>query len=84
MILSAVLGNYSALVVVSELQDRGVAVKMLTSDGLPVASEIARGVGLSNIKRMADLKVAIAHVGSTEETDLVCRRRWIRGSVPGR
>ena len=70
MILSAVLGNYSDLVVVSELQDRGVAVKMLTGDGLPVASEIARGVGLNNIKSMADLKATIAQAGNNEKTDL--------------
>ena len=30
---------------IAELQDHGVAVKMLTGDALPVASEIARGVG---------------------------------------
>src|ERR1035441_7488808 len=41
---------------IAELQDRGVAVKMLTGDALPVASEIARGVGLNNISRIADLK----------------------------
>jgi plasma-membrane proton-efflux P-type ATPase len=45
---------------IAALQDHGVAVKMLTGDALPVASEIARGVGLPNIKRMADLKAASA------------------------
>lgn len=40
------------------LKDRGVAVKMLTGDALAVASEIAHGVGLVNIRRMADLKAA--------------------------
>jgi len=55
---------------IAELQDRGVAVKMLTGDALPVASEIARGVGLPNIKRMADLKTAIAQAGSNEKLDL--------------
>jgi len=55
---------------IAELQDRGVAVKMLTGDALPVASEIARGVGLNNIKRMADLKTAIAHYGGNENQDL--------------
>jgi len=43
---------------IAELEDRGVAVKMLTGDALPVASEIARVVGLNNIKRMADLRTA--------------------------
>jgi plasma-membrane proton-efflux P-type ATPase len=45
---------------IAALQDHGVAVKMLTGDALAVASEIARGVGLPNIKRMADLKAASA------------------------
>ena len=43
---------------VAALKERGVAVKMLTGDALAIASEIARGVGLSNIRRMADLKTA--------------------------
>jgi H+-transporting ATPase len=45
---------------IATLRDRGVSVKMLTGDALPVASEIARGVGLTNIRRMADLKAASA------------------------
>jgi plasma-membrane proton-efflux P-type ATPase len=49
---------------IATLQDRGVAVKMLTGDALAVASEIARGVGLLNIRRMADLKTASAQAGS--------------------
>jgi H+-transporting ATPase len=49
---------------IATLQDRGVAVKMLTGDALPVASEIARGVGLPNIRRMADLKAASAQTGN--------------------
>ena len=49
---------------IAALQDHGVAVKMLTGDALPVASEIARGVGLPNIRRMADLKAAIARAGN--------------------
>src|SRR6202142_819178 len=48
---------------IAALQDRGVGVKMLTGDALPVASEIARGVGLPNIRRMADLKTASAQAG---------------------
>ena len=41
-----------------------MAVKMLTGDALAVASEIARGVGLPNIRPMADLKAATARAGS--------------------
>jgi H+-transporting ATPase len=48
---------------IAELQDRGVGVKMLTGDALPVASEIARGVGLPKIRRMADLKAESAQAG---------------------
>ena len=55
---------------IAELQDRGVSIKMLTGDALPVASEIARGVGLSNIKRMVDLKSAIDQAGNNENLDL--------------
>ena len=49
---------------IAALKDRGVAVKMLTGDALAVASEIARGVGLPNIRRVADLKAASAQAGS--------------------
>jgi H+-transporting ATPase len=45
---------------IAALQDRGVAVKMLTGDALAVGSEIGHGVGLPNIRRMADLKAASA------------------------
>ena len=48
---------------IAALHDFGVPVKMLTGDALPVASEIARGVGLLNIRRMADLKAASAPDG---------------------
>jgi H+-transporting ATPase len=48
---------------IASLHDLGVAVKMLTGDALAVASEIARGVGLPNIRRMADLKAASAQAG---------------------
>ncbi len=54
---------------ITALQDRGVAVKMLTGDALAIASEIARGVGLPNIRRVADLKAASAKAGS-ETADL--------------
>lgn len=43
---------------IATLEDLGVAVKMLTGDALVVASEIGRGVGLANIRRVADLKAA--------------------------
>ena len=45
---------------IAALKDRGVAVKMLTGDAVAVASDIARGVGLPNIRRMSDLKEAVA------------------------
>jgi len=48
---------------IATLHGLGVAVKMLTGDALAVASEIARGVGLPNIKRVADLKAAAAQAG---------------------
>ncbi len=43
---------------------------MLTGDALAVASEIARGVGLPNIRRVADLKAADAQAGN-EAVDLL-------------
>jgi H+-transporting ATPase len=43
---------------------------MLTGDALAVASEIAQGVGLPNIRRMADLKAASAKAGN-EAVDLL-------------
>ena len=49
---------------IAALHDLGVSVKMLTGDALAVASDIAREVGLSNIRRMADLKVASAQAGN--------------------
>jgi plasma-membrane proton-efflux P-type ATPase len=54
---------------IATLRDRGVAVKMLTGDALAVASDIARGVGLPNIRRMADLKAAKAQ-GASKTVDL--------------
>ena len=55
---------------IATLADLGVPVKMLTGDALAVASEIARGVGLPNIRRMADLKAAGSQAGS-ETVDLL-------------
>lgn len=43
---------------ITALHDLGVSVKMLTGDALAVASEIARSVGLPNIRRMSELKAA--------------------------
>jgi H+-transporting ATPase len=55
---------------ITTLHGLGVPVKMLTGDALAVASEIARGVGLPNIRRVADLKAAAAQTGS-EAVDLL-------------
>lgn len=55
---------------VAALRDLGVAVKLLTGDALAVASEIARGVGLPNIRRVADLKAASSQPGN-EVVDLL-------------
>jgi len=55
---------------IAELRDLGVPVKMLTGDALAVAREIGQGVGLSNIRRVADLKAAGAQAGN-EATDLL-------------
>ena len=55
---------------IASLRDLGVAVKMLTGDALAVAREIARGVGLPNIRRVADLKAASAQAGN-EAVDLL-------------
>jgi magnesium-transporting ATPase (P-type) len=55
---------------IASLRGLGVAVKMLTGDALAVASEIARGVGLPNIRRVADLKAASTQAGN-EAIDLL-------------
>jgi H+-transporting ATPase len=55
---------------IAQLRALGVSVKMLTGDALAVASEIAQGVGLPNIRRVADLKAAGAKAGS-ESADLL-------------
>ena len=55
---------------IAALRDLGVSVKMLTGDALPVAREIAREVGLANIRRVADLKTASAQAGN-EAVDLL-------------
>jgi H+-transporting ATPase len=55
---------------IATLHDLGVPVKMLTGDALAVAIEIGRGVGLLNIRRVADLKTAGAQAGN-EAVDLL-------------
>ncbi len=55
---------------IAELRGLGVSVKMLTGDALAVASEIAQGVGLPNIRRVADLKALSAQAGN-ESVDLL-------------
>ena len=49
---------------IAELQDLGVPVKMLTGDALPVAREIGQGVGLPDIRRVADLKAESTQAGN--------------------
>ncbi len=55
---------------IAALRDLGVPVKMLTGDALAVAREIAQGVGLPNIRRVADLKAASNQAGN-EAVDLL-------------
>jgi magnesium-transporting ATPase (P-type) len=55
---------------IATLRDHGVAVKMLTGDALAVASDIAGGVGLLNIRRMADLKKAASGQTASTAVDL--------------
>ncbi|MGO8791521.1 MAG: plasma-membrane proton-efflux P-type ATPase [Terriglobia bacterium] len=55
---------------IAELRGLGIPVKMLTGDALAVAREIAQGVGLPNIRRVADLKAAGAQAGN-EAVDLL-------------
>lgn len=43
---------------IATLRGLGVSVKMLTGDALAVASEIARGIGLPTIRRVAELTAA--------------------------
>jgi plasma-membrane proton-efflux P-type ATPase len=55
---------------IGNLRDLGVSVKILTGDALAVATEIARGVGLPNIRRVTDLK-AVGAQASNEAVDLL-------------
>jgi len=59
-----------AKALITALHEFGVSVKMLTGDALPVAREIAQEVGLTNIRRVADLKAAVAKAGN-EAVDLL-------------
>jgi plasma-membrane proton-efflux P-type ATPase len=60
---------------IAELEGLGVPVKMLTGDALPVAREIGAGVGLPDIRRVADLKSESSQAGGTQagskEVDLL-------------
>ncbi|MDE2141291.1 MAG: plasma-membrane proton-efflux P-type ATPase [Elusimicrobia bacterium] len=51
---------------IAALRGLGISVKMLTGDALPVAREIARGVGLPDIRRVAELKAALSQPGRKE------------------
>ena len=53
-----------------QLREFGVSVKMLTGDALPVAREIGQGVGLNNIRKVADLKASDAK-GANKAVDLL-------------
>ncbi len=55
---------------IAELHDLGISVKMLTGDALAVASEIAGGVGLPNIRCVAGLRAVSAQAGN-EAVDML-------------
>ena len=57
---------------IEQLLSLGVQVKMLTGDGLPVAREIARALGLGEIVRAQELRAAEKEGGS-RATDLAAR-----------
>jgi magnesium-transporting ATPase (P-type) len=63
-----------AQTLIATLRDLGVAVKMLTGDALPVARAIAQRVGLTTVRRGADVAgdpdggtVAFAHIDGLAE-----------------
>ncbi len=49
---------------IAALRGLGVSVKMLSGDALAIASEIGRGVGLPNIRRVTELNAASASAGA--------------------
>ena len=81
------------------LRDLGIQVKILTGDALAVAKELGRGIGLTNIRPVADLKSASSQTGNTkvdllagtdgfaevfpEDKDLVVRQLQAAGHVVG-
>ena len=65
---------------IAQLRDLGVPVKMVTGDALAVAREIAQGVGLPNIRRVADLKAASAKAGN-EAVDLLAGADGFAGNL---
>ena len=54
---------------------------MLTGDALAVAREIGKGVGLPNIRRVADLKARRRQAGN-KSADLAGGRRWLAEVFP--
>jgi len=70
-----------AATLVAELRDLGISVKMLSGDALAIAGEIARGIGLSNIRRMADLKAA-SHDFGAAAADLLAGVDGFAGVYP--
>ncbi|HSB24698.1 MAG TPA: plasma-membrane proton-efflux P-type ATPase, partial [Burkholderiaceae bacterium] len=57
---------------IEQLRALGIGVKMLTGDGLPVAREIARQLGLGDVTRAPDLRAAEKE-GAARAGDLVAR-----------
>lgn len=58
---------------IATLRDLGVSVKMLTGDALAVAGEIARGIGLANIRCVTDLRTADTQTGDKATTGLLAQ-----------
>ena len=52
---------------IATLNELGVQVKMLTGDALPVALQIGEGVGLTQIRRVADLKAESSQARAGED-----------------
>jgi H+-transporting ATPase len=63
---------------IASLLQLGVPVKMLTGDALAVARETGQGVGLPNIRSVAELKAA----GTQGEADLLARADGIAEIFP--